>query len=258
MSESTCPRCGFVQEGGEECQRCGVVFRRFRAPLVPSAEARPLPTTVSVAPPAAPEAAPPRAGILRRAYHVFRWVALATTVGALILILRTRPAPEIRTDPDALRRAESKWRAVEQSAALGTPQTLTWDEAELNAWLQRNLALARSGGGQTAEPSVEELRSNVRDLKLQLAGDLLRAWVLFDIHGKDLTLVLEGRLSVKDRRLRLTPTAGFLGSLPLPRKALDGAVARLFDDPQNADKFQLPPDVRDVRVEHGQIVIDWQ
>ena|SRR5438093_9972684 len=42
----------------------------------------------------------------------------------------------------------------------------------------------------------------------------LSAYVLFDLYGKELSLTLEGRLSVQDGYLRLSPTRLMLGSLP--------------------------------------------
>ena len=191
--------------------------------------------------------------MFRRFYRIFRWVALAASVTVLLLILRQSRPPEVAIDPQAQTRAEAKVAEMEQAVAVGEPYTLQMEEAELNAWLQRNLALA--GPGQPSQPGVEEVRSNMRDVRIKLEGDLLRAWVLFDFHGKELTLVLEGRLHVQGQTLRFTPIGGRLGSLPLPQATLDRAVARVFDDPANAESFRLAPDVADIRVEDGQLKV---
>ena len=58
-----------------------------------------------------------------------------------------------------------------------------------------------------------------------MAGDQITAYVLFNLHGKDLSLTLEGRLSVQDGYLRLAATRLMLGSLPIPQATVDRAVA---------------------------------
>jgi hypothetical protein len=112
---------------------------------------------------------------------------------------------------------------------------------------------ASSSGG--SEPSIEEVRSNVKDVKVTMQDDRVQAYVLFDFHGKDLTLVLEGRLAAKDGYLRFIPTSGKIGSLPIPQSTLEGAVQRMLDSPENRDKLRLPDGVGDVRIENGQLVV---
>ena len=119
--------------------------------------------------------------------------------------------------------------------------------------LASNLALKTAEGATSAavaqaesgQPTLEEVKSNVRDVKILLANDTLTAYVVFDMYGKDLSLTLEGGLRVVDGYLRLAPTAGALGSMPIPQGTLDNAVQRLFDSPENKEKFRLPPHIRD-------------
>jgi len=178
------------------------------------------------------------------------------------------------------------------AANSGQPTPLRLDEAELNAFLAANLGLegaskpAPAGGSNSAatdargtpgaaaaqgdssggvpgavpgqggsEPTIEEVRSNVKDVKVTMQDDRVQAYVLFDFHGKDLTLVLEGRLAAKDGYLRFIPTSGKIGSLPIPQSTLEGAVQRMLDSPENRDKLRLPEGVGDVRIENGQLVV---
>jgi hypothetical protein len=53
----------------------------------------------------------------------------------------------------------------------------------------------------------------------------------------------------------MVPVAGKLGSLPLMEATLRGAASRLFDSPENRDKFCLPPGIRDVRIEGGNLIL---
>ena len=86
----------------------------------------------------------------------------------------------------------------------------------------------------------------------------LSAYVLFDLYGKELSLTLEGRLSVQDGYLRLSPTRLMLGSLPIPQVTVDRAVSSLFESPENRERFRLPPDIRSLRVENGELVVTWR
>jgi hypothetical protein len=201
--------------------------------------------------------------MLRRAYRVFRWVALAVTLLILVLVLRQSAPPSVQSEPGAALRAHTKVREFESATRSGRSATLRLDEAELNSWVQSNLAFrtqppAVAGPAQLpagTSPTIEEVQSNVRDIRLQLKDDLIKAYVLFDFHGKEISLTLEGRLHVQDGSLRLRPTAGKLGSLPLAAATLESATARLFDSAENRDKFRLPPGIEDVRVERGELTV---
>jgi len=201
-----------------------------------------------------------------RFYRAFRWVALAALLLVVLLVTKKAPPPYVSSDPEAPQRLEAKLRAAELAAHAGQPHTLALDEAEINSWLGSHLEMARVPGSAPppassppeAEPTLEEVQSSVRDVKVDLAGDRVRAYVLFDYHGKDLTLLLEGRLRAENGYLRFEPTGGKLGELPLPQTVLDRATARLFDDPQNREKFRLPPEVRDVRIENGELKVSYR
>jgi hypothetical protein len=210
---------------------------------------------------------------IRRFYKVFRWVVLVALVAALFMILRTPAAPAVAVSEDATQRVEQKVRR------LATPDgriagSLRLDEGEVNGWIQSSLkAQSQSGRGSdtgTRQPisnaarnaptdlSAAEVQSNVRDVKIHLAGDQLTAYVLFNLHGKDLSLTLSGHLSAQDGYVRLSPTQMSLGSMPIPRAALERAIGALFDDPGNREQFRLPPNVRDLRVDKGDLVVTFR
>ncbi|MCI0403026.1 MAG: hypothetical protein L0212_05830 [Acidobacteria bacterium] len=249
---TNCPKCGFEQQGGEECLSCGVIFARYQPePTRPAPTAARKPEV---------EAESPSAFVVF--YRIFRWVVLAAVVFVALVILKKAPPPPVAADPEVPERLEAKLEAAERAAQLGMPHTLELDSAEINHWLQSNLALAREGGGPPAtgpgEPTLEEVQSSVRDVKVVLVEDRVRAYVLFDYHGKDLTLTLEGRLRAENGYLRFEPTSGHLGSLPLPQAALDRATQRLFDDPENRERFRLPPGVSDVRIENSALRVSYR
>lgn len=261
-----CPKCGFPQSEGAWCPCCG--FRLGRQDAIPAVR----PEAVS-APPIttsgrAPEPSPAetqKPGVFRRVFRVVRWVSLAVALVLVVLLLWPTNPPEVRTDPKAAERVQAKIELAAQTAVEGQAPVLQMDEAELNAWIQSNLTLQAppaselpSAPGPSGEPTLQQVQSSLRDVKINLVGEDLRAYVLFNLYGKDFTLQLEGRLVVTDGRLRLRPTRGMLGSLPIPQMTLDRAVSRLFDSPENRESFQLPPEIKDIRVANGELIVSYR
>jgi hypothetical protein len=145
----------------------------------------------------------------------------------------------------------------------GMPHTLSLDESELNQWMRENLAIASAHQAQQAgipfsaghEPTVQEVQSALKDVRMNLMGNQLRAYALFVLYGKEISLQLDGTIETREGFVRLIPTAGRLGSLPIPSSTLELVVQRLFESPQNRDKFQLPPQVEAIRVENSTLVM---
>ncbi len=205
----------------------------------------------------------PGSSIFRRFYRVFRWAALAGAIVVVILILRQATPPQVDVDPAAGLRLQRKMRELQNSLRAGRSHTLRLAETEVNSWVNENLALSsgvlenptQTAAGAPAD--IQEVRSGVRDLKIDLTGDRVQAYVVFDFHGQSLSLILEGRLQVQEGQLGFEVLAGQLGSLPIPQMALDRAVQRLFESPQNRDQFKLPPEIGDIHVENSELVISF-
>ena len=206
-------------------------------------------------------------------FRFVRWSTYAVAVVTLILALHKTPPPPVETNPQAAARAEQKFEDAERAVANGHPATVRVDETELNSYLSSHLEVAgkeapkpATAGGQpdSADSStptaqdVEQMRSNVRDFKIQLEGDRVKAYVLFDVHGKDMTLQLEGRLSAQNGYLNFEPVSGQIGSLPIPQSALESAVRRLRESPENREKLKLPPQIADLRIENGEVVASYR
>jgi hypothetical protein len=98
------------------------------------------------------------------------------------------------------------------------------------------------------------MRSNVRDVKLELTQDRVKAYVVFEVYGKDLTLLLEGRLGAENGYLKFQPISGRMGSFPISQSTLQAAVQHLMDSPENREKLKLPSEIADLRIENGEVV----
>lgn len=226
--------------------------------------------------PAAPPPVPAR-GALRRFYRIFIWAVLLGLVVVLYFILRPDTPPVIAVNPESARQAEAKIDKFLSSMGQGAAHRLEMDESELNSWMGENLALKQPAdakpapqgiseslgelrgiatGDQALNPeTIEQLQSSVRDVKIRLLQDALRVYALFDFHGMDLSVELEGKPVVRNGYLRLEPSGGKLGSLPMTRGALTSVANYVFDSPQNKEKFKLLPYIQDVRIEQGRLIV---
>jgi hypothetical protein len=227
-------------------------------------------------------------------FRLVRWTTYGGGLIALVLVLRKAPPPLIDTNPQAAARVEQKFEQVEQAVSSGQPATMRMDQTELNSYLVSHLDIApgpavgapslngtpsattnstpspnsapTSDSAAAAMPlpngtsaeQIDQVRSAVKDVKVELIEDRARAYVVFDFHGRDMTLQLEGRLGAEDGYLRFEPVAGQLGSLPIPQSTLEAAVRRLMESPENREKLKLPDGMSSLKIENGEVVASYK
>jgi hypothetical protein len=219
------------------------------------------------------------------AYRILTWSTFIVLLVVLVLAMRKSPAPNVPYNSAAAARVEQKFAAADQAKASGEPARVELDRTELNSYLKDNLSLedqavsqngsssapAGSGSGSAAsssepragiagadQPTLEQVQSSVKDVKVDMDGDLVKAYLIFDFHGKDLSLELEGHLGTEGGYLHFDPVAGKLGSLPLPQSTLDAAVDRLMASPENREKLKLPTGISDIQIVNGQAVVTYK
>jgi hypothetical protein len=236
-------------------------------------------------------AAPPESkiSVWAWAFRFLRWSTYLAALVTLILILHKTPPPIVQTTPQAAASAEAKVQQVQQSVEQGQPATLRLSESELNSYLASHLNTAQNVSAATAEQpaavatppvaapaadpvkaltepvgsgaptaaDIDQARSTVKDVKVQMEGDLVKAYVVFDVHGKDMTLVLQGHIGATNGYLDFQPVSGQIGSLPIPQSALVEAVKRMMDSPDNREKLKLPSDISDLHVVNGELVTTY-
>jgi len=225
---------------------------------------------------------PRKLGTLSMVFRIVRWTTYAAAAITLLMVFHAVPPPVIATSPQAAARVEQKVEAVEQAVAGGQSATLRLDQTELNSYLASHLDIspnpaAVSSAAQSAPAAgsdsatagvptptgtnaeqVEQVRSSVRDVKVELVDDRVRAFVVFDFHGKDMTLQLEGRLSAANGYLRFEPVGGQIGSLPIPQSTLETALQKMMDSPENREKLKLPAEIADLRIENGELLATYR
>jgi len=211
-------------------------------------------------------------------FRIVRWSVYGCALIVLILMLHKTAPPPVTTSPQAAARVEQKFQDVQQAVSQGQPATLRMNETELNSYLASHLDLEGSKSAAvpaspaSGDPStdatpnlnqptaddVEQMRSNVKDVKVQLLDDRVRAYVVFNVHGKDMTLQLEGKLGAEDGFLHFEPVSGQIGALPIPQATLEAAVRKLMESPENREKLKLPSDISDLKIENGEVVAQYQ
>ncbi|HUO34954.1 MAG TPA: hypothetical protein VMU43_08170 [Candidatus Acidoferrum sp.] len=226
-------------------------------------------------------------------YKILSWSTMVGLVATLVLVLRKSPPPDVPFNATAAATAEKKLEAADEAHAAGRPAQVSLDRTELNSYLQQNLQLAPGGDSSSAssstapdtkapgsptdpgeattagsgdplaqfsggdQPTLEQVQSSVKDVKVDMDGDLVKAYVIFGFHGKDLSLELDGHLHSEGGYLKFDPVAGKLGSLPLPQSTLQAAVDKLMNSPENRDKLKLPDGVSGLDVEDGQAKVTY-
>ena len=237
------------------------------------------------------------AKLLGTIYKILSWSSLAALILTVVLVLHKSPAPNVAFDPGAAARAEQKFAAADSAKAAGQPGKVALDSSELNSYLAESLQTERAapaatsagtstggpgnanggtpagpaadGGGNGANDpsaalaagdprSLEDVQSTVKDVKVDMVGDLVKAYVIFDFHGKDISLELDGHLSAANGFMKFEPVSGKLGSLPLPQSTLNAAVEKMMASPENRDKLRLPADISDIKIVDGKAVIQYE
>ncbi|MGA7851790.1 MAG: hypothetical protein WCA15_00605 [Candidatus Acidiferrales bacterium] len=156
----------------------------------------------------------PVAPAFKTLYKILYWSSLAGLIIVIVLVLRTAPAPSVPFDPGAAARAEKKFQAADEAKAAGQPGQVALDRSELNSYLAQNLQLApqspgagaapvaADGGAAAAsangngandpaasvaggeQPTLDQVQSSVKDVKVDMDGDIVKAYVIFDFMGR--------------------------------------------------------------------------
>jgi len=93
---------------------------------------------------------------------------------------------------------------------------------------------------------------NIKDYQVSMDGDILRGQFLTQIAGKDVYLTVAGHLGSKDGYATFEATEVKLGDLNVPVSLLNDALQKKLTEQR--DQLKLPDNVKDVKVDNGELV----
>ena len=129
-----------------------------------------------------------------RLLKAFKISLLTLFIGCLIgglvlyqLAFHQVQLPEIKIDPSAAESLANKLRDAQNATGLSSPRTVDVSEVELNSLVARYLP-------STSLITDDDGNASLRDLKLKLIEDRFRAYLLVNYKGKNIGIVVEGRV----------------------------------------------------------------
>jgi hypothetical protein len=93
---------------------------------------------------------------------------------------------------------------------------------------------------------------NIKDYQVSMDGDIVRGQFLTQIAGKDVYLTLAGHLGSKDGYATFDATEVKVGDLSVPASLVNEVLQKKLAEQR--DQLKLPNNVKDIRVENGELV----
>jgi hypothetical protein len=93
---------------------------------------------------------------------------------------------------------------------------------------------------------------NIRDYQVSMDGDIVRGQFLTQIAGKDVYLTLAGHLGSKDGYATFDATEVKVGDLSVPASLVNEVLRKKLAEQR--DQLKLPNNVKDLKVENGELV----
>ena len=183
----------------------------------------------------------------KRISRVVTLVLLVAAVGSVWLFFRKPRIPPVETSPQAARSFDQKLAEIEQPPSSLRPHAIRISETELNSKLQQSLR---------AQPAAQVEPAILKAITVQLQNDQIVGFFTLDVKGVDVVLTLAGRLGVHNHELRFTPTRARMGSLPIAAFAIRYALRNKLDSPEMREQLKLPEDIRAIRVENAEILLE--
>jgi hypothetical protein len=206
--------------------------------------------------------------------RIISFATLGISIITLVLVLK-RPAPVAPAAAPAVAaaNAQSFQEKVNQLAQPKTPgqgaSEVRMNSAELSGALAEAAGLLPSAatanastssasgsasGTSPASPAMEFPGAvpNIKDYQVSMEGDIVRGQFLTQIAGKDVYLTLAGHLGAKDGYATFDATEVKVGDLPVPVALVNEVLQKKLTEQR--DQLKLPNNVKDIKVENGELV----
>jgi hypothetical protein len=202
--------------------------------------------------------------------RIISFATLAISIFTLVLVLK-RPAPVAPAAAPALAAAnaqsfQEKVNRLAQPRVSGEGESeVRMNSGELSAALAQAAGLLPSAvpaNTSTRSPSSSSPASgamefpgavpNIQDYQISMDGDIVRGQFLTQIAGKDVYLTLAGHLGSKDGYATFDATEVKVGDLSVPASLVNGVLQKKLAEQR--DQLKLPNNVKDIKVENGELV----
>ncbi|MGB9074347.1 MAG: hypothetical protein WCC22_17045 [Terriglobales bacterium] len=202
--------------------------------------------------------------------RIFSLATLAISVFTLYLVLK-RPAPVARpaaSPAAAAASAQSFQEKVSQidhpKSSAEPPSEVHINSAELSAALAQASSMMatavtspanRVSGAAVPGASGEFPGAvpDVKDYQISMDGDIVRGQFLTQIAGKDVYVTLGGHLGAKDGYATFDATEAKVGDLSVPVSLVNEALQKKLAEQR--DQLKLPDNVKDIKIENGELVL---
>jgi hypothetical protein len=189
-----------------------------------------------------------------------------------VLVLR-RPAPVAPPVAPVASAAsaqsfQEKLDRLEQPKPAGQGDSeVRMNSAEVNAALAQAAGLLSAGATGAAPPAPASGSAppqpsgsmefpgpvpGIKDPQVSMDGDLVRGQFLTQIAGKDVYLTLVGHLGAKDGYATFEATEVKLGDLSVPVALVNDTLQKKLAEQH--DQLKLPGNVKDLKIENGELV----
>jgi hypothetical protein len=202
--------------------------------------------------------------------RVISLATLAISVFTLFLVLR-KPAPVSAPVSPAVTAAntqslQEKVNRLEQPSTAGeSGSEVRLTGGELTAAIAQATGLmptaapssnatpaSSSSPASGGPPEFPGAVPNIKDYQVSMDGDIVRGQFLTQIAGKDVYLTLAGHLGAKDGYATFDATEVKLGDLNVPVSLVNDALQKKLAEQH--DQLKLPNNVKDLKVENGELV----
>jgi hypothetical protein len=201
--------------------------------------------------------------------RIISFVTLGISILMLVLVLK-RPAPiaPAQASAAAAANAQSFQEKVNRLAQPKLPDEgeseVRMNSSELSAALAQAAGLLPAMASAPADTSASSSPAggamefpgavpNIKDYQISMDGDLVRGQFLTQIAGKDVYLTLAGHLGSKGGYATFDATEVKIGDLSVPASLVNEVLQKKLAEQR--DQLKLPNNVKDIKVENGELVL---
>lgn len=138
------------------------------------------------------------------------------------------------------------------SLPAGSKAEVHINSDEIGAVLAQSLGNA-GAAGLNPNSSVGATAPTIKDQQVSFDGDLVHGQFLTEVAGKDVWITVSGHIGDKDGYATFDPTEFKVGDLNVPVSLVNPALQKKLGEER--DRLKLPDNVGDVKIEHGELVM---